>query len=306
MADNSNDWHFKRGLNPGFMEKLKSLAEQGDWFSDVLADRDLILGIRDNYVNVYWRGQSLFKIGGKNGPLRFTTHPKYLIDPRLSKAVSFDGRAFEVGGHKALTTKYDGETLGRMKQAARLYAGDEKKGVHAVVRANPNVIDMEVAFNSAADEENEPHTPRIDLACFEELDGKIRLCFWEAKLYRNGELFADGDTQAPVVEQIKTYRDLIEKHRQEIVDSYRLVARNLAEIARWAPPRKIDPLVEQVASDRAVPIDAGPFVGLIVYGFDADQRDGLRWKTHKAKLTHIPVVAAGEAKNIKLHWTHSG
>jgi len=82
MAGNSNDWHFKRGLNPGFMEKLKSLAEQGGWFSDVLGDRDLILGIRDNYVNVYWRGQSLFKIGGKNGPLRFTTHPKYLIDPR--------------------------------------------------------------------------------------------------------------------------------------------------------------------------------------------------------------------------------
>jgi len=287
------------------MEKLKSLAEQGGWFSDVLGDRDLILGIRDNYVNVYWRGQSLFRISGRNGPLSVTTHPKYLIDPRLSKSVSFDGRAFEVGEHKALTTKYDGETLGRMKRAAGLYALDEKKGVHAVVRANPNVIDMEVAFNCEAEEENESHTPRIDLACFEKLDGEIRLCFWEAKLYRNDELFANGDTDAAVVEQIKTYRDLIEKHRQEIVDSYRLVACNLAEMASWAPVRKPGALVEQIAGDPAVPIDAGPFVGLIVYGFDAAQRDSLRWKTHKAKLTGFPVVAAGDAKNIKLHWKHS-
>jgi hypothetical protein len=307
MADNSNGWHFKHGLKKDFMTELESLAKQGGWFTQVLADPDLILGIRNNYMNVYWHGQSLFKIEPHG---KVSTHPKYLLEPALSKAVRFDGTDFQVGGHTALTTHYDGETtLKRMKKASNNYAGDEKKGVHAVIRApaNPNVIDTEVAFNNEAEEENEPLTPRIDLACFEELDGKIRLCFWEAKLYRNDELVAKGDTEAPVVEQIRRYRELIEKHRQEIVDSYRQVARNLAQIARWVtPPRKIGQLVEQVANDVAIPIDAGPFVGLIVYGFDAAQRDSPRWKAHKAKLRDIPIVSAGDAKNIKLRWTHLG
>jgi hypothetical protein len=37
MADNSNDWHFKRGLKEAFRKELESLAK-GGWFADVLAD----------------------------------------------------------------------------------------------------------------------------------------------------------------------------------------------------------------------------------------------------------------------------
>ena len=256
-------------------------------------------------MNVYWHGQSLFKIRpkGKNGALKVSTHPKYLVDPDLSREVKFNGSVFDVGGHEALTAEYGAKTLAKMKRAAKLYSGDEKDGVHAIALANPDVIDTEVAFNSRAEEENEPRTPRVDLVCLQKSGEEIRLCFWEAKLYRNGELFADGDTEAPVVEQLKIYRNLIKKHRQEIVDSYRQVAQNLAGIASWVKSsRKIGPLVEQVAGDPAVTIDAGPFLGLIVYGFDAAQRDSLRWKKHKAKLRDFPIISAGDAKNIKLRW----
>jgi hypothetical protein len=94
-------------------------------------------------MNVYWRGQSLFKIerNPRKGSLKFSKHPKYLSDPDLSKAVMFDGNTFQVDGHKALTTEYGAETLGLMKRAANLYVGGKKKGVHAVMRApaNPNV-----------------------------------------------------------------------------------------------------------------------------------------------------------------------
>jgi len=113
MADNSNGWHFKRGLENDFMKELESIAEQGGWFAQVLADPDLILGIRNNYLNVYWHGQSLFKIKPHG---KFSTHPKYLIDPGLSKAVMFDGTDFQVEGHNALTAHYDGKTtLKKMK-----------------------------------------------------------------------------------------------------------------------------------------------------------------------------------------------
>jgi diphthamide synthase (EF-2-diphthine--ammonia ligase) len=191
-----------------------------------------------------------------------------------------------------------------MKLAAKPYSGGEKDGVHAISLANPDVIDLEVAFNGEAEEENERVTQRIDLACFEEVEGKLRLRFWEAKLYRNPALFAEGETDAPVVGQVKGYLKLIEQHRKEIVDSYRAVARNLAETASWGgvKSRKIGKLVERVANDEAVVIDEPPFVGLIVYDYDDPQFKSPRWKTHmdKIKKENIFIQSRGKAKGMKL------
>jgi hypothetical protein len=307
MADNSNGCHFKRGLDKDFMAKLKLESQGFGWFADVLADHDLILGIRDNYVNMYWHGQSLFKIerNGLKGSLKFSTHPKYLVNPDLYKPVSFDGSAFQVNGCELVNAEYAGpKTLGRMKRAAQLYRGDEKHGVHAIVRANPNVIDTEVAFSSEAEAEKSACVPRIDLACFEDVNGLIRLRFWEAKLYSNDEIRAEGDTEAQVVGQVRGYRGLIEKHRKDIVDSYREVSSNLVEMARWVTPqRKVGELVKRVADGASFTIDETAFVGLIIYQYvDAHKRSD-RFKTEMKKLRRdalITVLCAGKASEIKL------
>jgi hypothetical protein len=307
MVDNLNRWRFERGLDKDFMEKLEALAKRPGWFADVLADSGLILSIRKNYMNVYRLGQSLFKIerDRKTDPLKFSTHPKYLVDPDLYKAVPFDGLAFMVDKLEPLVKEYTGpKTLNRMKRAAKLYRGDEKNGVQAVVLANPNVIDTEIAFSREAELEKGPSAPRIDLACLEEVEDSIRLRFWEAKLYTNGDIRADGDTVARVVEQVRGYRDLVEKHRDEVVESYRVVARNLVDISCWvAPARKVGPLVKRVADGESLVVDEPPRVGLLIYGYDDAQRRSERWKTHLAKLTkeaHMPVRHAGNAKNIRL------
>ena len=305
MADSSNGWKFKRGLDPGFMDKLEFAAKQGGWFANVLADADLILGIRNNYVNVYRHGQSLFMIkpGGKTGGLHVSTHPKYLLDPDLTRAVTFDGKVFQVGGHKALETEYGPKTLARIKRAADLYSGDEKRGVHAIVRANPNVIDTEVAFNCKGDEETDLVTPRVDLACLAEAEGKIRLCFWEAKLYSNPELRAAGDREAPVVEQVRRYGELIKKHRDQVVQSYCEAAGNLVRIASWAASnRKVGQLVEQAAHGKTVVIDDVPFVGLAIYDYTAADKGSESWKTHIGKLQEggMIVRCRGDAKDIRL------
>jgi hypothetical protein len=227
----------------------------------------------------------------------------------LSKAVRFDGANFLVGEHKALSTTYGPKTLDQMKRAAKLYAGDEKKGVHAVVRSNANVIDTEVTFNSEAEEDDEPLTPRIDLAGFEDEDGEILLRFWEAKLYKNGELRAEGNVEAAVVEQVRGYRKLVEKHQKEIVKSYCTVAGNLVEIAGWAAPeRKVGNLVKLVAAGDDFTVDSPPMVGLVIYGYDGAQKESKRWKADIAKLereTFMPICKAGDPKNIKLHGRRS-
>jgi len=303
MAENSNGWVFKRGLDDGFMKELESLAK-GGWFADVLADPDLILGIRDNYMNVYWRGQSLFLIR-PNGNV--STHPKYLLDPALKRAVNFNGMTFDVQGHKALTGEYDGKTtLEQMKKIANTYAGDEKRGVHVIIRSNKDVIDTEVTFNSEEDEDDERPTQRIDLAAFEDEGGKILLRFWEAKLYTNGELRAQGDEEPPVVGQVRGYRTLVQEHRGEIVDSYRKVAKNFIEIASWSPPqRKVGTLFASVASGDFA-IDEPPMVGLVIFGYSSAQKGSKRWKVDMPKLereTLMPICRAGDPKNIKLRGT---
>lgn len=292
---------FKHGLDPDFMEKLEILAKRPGWFADVLADPGLVLGIRDNYINVYWRGCSLFKIWeGKTGCLKFSTHPKYLVDPDLSKQVEFDGSDFKVTELTALISHYRGsETLDKMRRAAKNYCGDEKEGVHAVICAGENnVIDTEITFEGNLSKAIQ----KIDLACLEEVQGSIRLRFWEAKLYKNDEIHAAGENEPPVVNQVSCYRAKLIEHRDEVIESYRVVARNLVDIARWVGiPGKSGKLIGRVAAGDPVVLDDTPFVGLIVYGFDADQKHGDRWAKDRKKLERkMYVVAKGDPKGIKL------
>jgi hypothetical protein len=314
---NDANWRFERRLDKDFMEKLKLEAKRPGWFADVLADTDLVVGIRKNYVNVYRLGQSLFKIerGGKTG-LKFSTHPKYLLDPDLYKAVSFDGSRFAVDKLEPIMKEYSGlDTLKRMKKGAGLYSGEEKRGVHAIIVANPNVVDTEIAFGHEAQaktdtnlalspEEKGLSARRIDLACFEAVGKSIRLRFWEAKLYKNSEIKAKGDSVAQVIDKVTKYRSLVQKHREEILQSYRVVAENLVEMSHWSDsPRKVGELVKRVADGALFDIDEPPIVGLIVYGYDAAQEKSDSWKAHLTKLKkeeNMPVELAGDAKKVHL------
>ncbi len=297
---------FKRGLDLDFMRKLEILARRPGWFADVLADPDLVLGIRDNYINVYRRGCSLFKIGrdGKNGPLKFSTHPKYLIDPDLSNPVPLrlesGGWEFKVKEITPLIEQYEGsKTLGKMKRAAKYYAGGEKKGVHAVIcDLENNVIDTEITFDHE-EQDQQKTTQRIDIACFEEVESSIRLRFWEAKLYGNGEIWRSKDN---VVDQVTRYRDKLQERRDDVLESYHLVASNLVEIAKWSDGhRKLGGLVEEVAEKkRPIVLDETPFVGLIIFEFDEAQKDSPRWSKLAAKL---PLIARGDPKGMKLRGT---
>ncbi len=299
----ANGSTFKRGLNKDFMTELETLAKRPSWFADVLADPELVLGIRDNYINVYRLGCSLFKIERRGKALTCSTHPKYLVDPDLSKAVPFDGGAFKVKEISPLIETYEGpRTLKKMKRAARIYAGDEKTGVHAVIcSADNNVVDTEVAFEREGEDDDSESIQRVDIASLEEGESSIRLVFWEAKLFTNKELWARGENDPPVVEQISRYRDKLQQHRDEILQSYHDVASNLVEIAKWGGARKPGRLVEEAGKGKSIVLDDPPFVGLIVFEFDAAQRDNDRWRKNRDKLSKkLPLMAAGDPKHLRL------
>ena len=304
---------FKKGLSDAFLGSLEILAQQESWWADVLADEALIIGIRNESLNVYWRGQSLFRVGFAAGKVITTTHPKYLIDPRLAKQVPLVGSTFAVGEitKSGIIATYKGKaTLDAMKRSASLYAGAEKEGVQAIVERTPSVIDVEVALSTSAmddaavEADKLGKTPRIDIAVFEQRSDHVELVFWEAKLFGNKELRAkSGD--APVLGQIAKYRATLEHHRADLVTSYQQVARDMVRIAGMSGGRRsASQVVTAVASGTELCLAQEPFVGLLVFDFDAAQRDGTNWKEHLAKLQGSlgpgSVKAAGSAENLRI------
>ena len=304
---------FRKGLSEAFLAALDALAQRSGWWADVLADRNLLIAVRDESINVYWQGQSLFRVGFVAGAVTATTHPKYLIDPSLAGQVPLIGDTFAVGEVLAskIITRYEGRpTLEAMKRSAKLYAGAEKEGVHAIVGRSASVIDVEVALStstmdSAADDIDKlGKLPRIDIAAFEHRSDHVELVFWEAKLFGNKDLRAKSG-EAPVVGQIAKYRATLDHHRNDLVTSYERVARDMVRIANMSVGRRsVSQVVMSVASGAELRLAQEPSVGLLVFDFDAAQRDGTNWKEHLAKLEDSfgsgRVKAAGSADNLRI------
>lgn len=288
---------FKRGIkNEAFLEGLRRLAAEESWWRDVLLDRSLIVAVRDEYLNVYWQGQSIFTVSFTNGRVAASTHPKYLLNPDVSGQIFLAGGSFELEKLQAtmLIGSYEGPvTLSKLKSAAGLFSGGEKEGVHAIATSNPSVVDVEIAL-SANGTSNVGSVPRLDMAVFEPAAGNVDLVFWEAKLFSNPQV-APGS----IVLQVGKYQRVVEAFQQKLLESYRLVAQNLVEISNMSGGlRQVGQAVQHVA-DGSAQLSVSPLnIGIIVYGYDADhQRPGSRGKTLKKELVQsLSELGIGEKR----------
>ena len=294
---------FKRGLSEHFIAALEELGRKPGWWHDVLADVSLIIGIRNEKFDVYWNGQSLFNVDFQGGRLYVNTHVKYLLDPDRSDRVALN----ENGTFSVVSTPmlegYASGTLSKLKRAADLFSGMEKQGVHAIVRANENIIDVEIRLD-AKDLNSDRDQPRIDIAAFEQRPDGVELVFWEAKLFANKELRAAGP--APVVKQIKEYQQVLQARQSDVLSSYRRVAKNLVAIAQMSDGiRKVGSAIQAVADGEELRMSSTANVGLVIFGFDADQKavGGIGHKHFeklKAELGDKMVRASGVADGLKL------
>ena len=222
-----NGGGFECRLNMGclnrFIRGLAAEAKKGGWWADVLADRELIVATRGDSLNVYWRGQSIFRVVESLAGLAITTHEKYLLDPTLRSQVPLaaDG-SFQIEKllERGFIKKYEGkETLRKLKKASEHFFGLEKAGCHEIAVKNGSVVDCEIAFPGFIDtnDDSETDSGRIDFACFQEFGDGVRLVFWEAKHYSNKELRADLRTDAlpPVCDQIQRYKKFVVSHQSD-------------------------------------------------------------------------------------------
>lgn len=306
-----SNWTFKRHLTEPFVEALVAEAAKGGWWSDVLADRDVIVALRDDYLNVYHRGQALFTVTlSSAGRLQATTHPKYLIDPALKSQVRFDGRTYlhNQKQEHLLGEWYDG-ALSRLKKSAALYSGAEKTGCHVATRGRNDLLDVEIVFRREKLDGDDParDLPRIDmLRLVPDGPDVAALEFWEAKVFGNKELGSMGYNakaeaepnpvfiKRDVLDQIEDYSNIIKQHLDDLVSSYSIACKQLATIYAGHDRFSSDSIIGQVAScDRRLVAGPGgePQVNLLLFGFDAAQK-----KSSTAAFTQLKTELAKRGK----------
>lgn len=302
-----------RALGEPFLAALKALATapHGGWWADVLADPDLLLAVRDRSLNVYYRGASLFRITPAGAGVSAETHVKYLVRQRQALTRLGQDGGFALDPGTAVWTRYEGPgTLAEMKRAAAALSGLEKAGVHALVKASSNVVDVEIALTGAPMEAAPAErdgaeadamllvpdtaasvtpTPaqtrqdRLDAASLEERGAadEAWLVFHEAKLAANPSL--RSRTTPAIVTQVARYRATLTEQAERLAKSYPALCHDLVRLDALrgavratrglAAMPTLDPLVDEVArGTRRLRVDTEPRI--VVFGFDADQRDG--------------------------------
>ena len=231
---------FNRGLDAGFVEALNQTYEKQTWWKSMMDDPDLHLGIRNNYLNMYYAGNSLINLlyNPNSEQLIGKTHYKFLLDPyKYLYIQTSNGKTyFDDDGLKTLFIKQLSE-LKQIKRASLYYAGDEKKGIQKILMCNHNIIDLEIALTDKGSngkteelldvERKRSTAPRIDFAALHKRENGWELVFFEAKLFSNPELRASGDNEPKIVQQIKGYNKLIEDQLPNIKESYIRVCKNL-------------------------------------------------------------------------------
>lgn len=290
-----------RALDPAFLDALEELATDstGNWWRDVLQHPDLVLAVRRNSINAYYRGASIFRIGWKPGQVIPFTHAKYLVRPTQTY-VALERGEFRFDARDVLQKTYLGmETLNEMCRAASRYAGAEKAGLHPMLAGNADVIDAEIALTrlSSPDDDGEEEIDvserrqdRIDAAIATLENGVPTIRFYEAKHFTNSALRASGDNLPNVVHQVTDYEKALEAYRAELSAGYVETARALLRFNDMrmqafgeSAARSIAPAIRQIAETEPPPvIDTLPH--LIIYGFDKAQRDDPAWGKHLAKL----------------------
>lgn len=276
---------FNRGLDDAFVTALNEKYDESGWWRKIVDDQEIFLAIRENYVNVYYRGCSLLRLDWKAGAIIGETHYKYLLNPSISKpyAKVDDGQVSLPGDTRSLFLN-SLDDLSGVKKAARPYAGDEKTAVHDILAANPNILDVEIAFGTGGTGKTDPSAPRVDFAAIQNSGEGAKIVFFEAKHFDNKALRASGDAKPDVVRQIEAYSGQLKEHRAAVIESYRRVCGNLRHL-HGVPERHPHrhAMIEGLADrSRALDVDEHPV--LILFGFDEDQKKGTIWKEHHGKL----------------------
>lgn len=301
---------FKRGLPQGALEHLEKNC---GWWRDVVSytyeergtgiRRPLLFALRDGYFNLYAEGQSVLKVGfdaRRNGDLRVSCklHRKYVEEQAQGQGyLDFDGKVVTQRRERRHVANYDGPaTLERWVKAARHYSGKEKMGAAVIANEHPEVIDVEMALpaNDPASLKEKKVANRMDIVALERHGEGVRLAFYEAKLFSNGELRSKTFQPRVLGRQLENYRTYVSApdRRQEVLAAYE----NACSIAVKVDSmfgRQTHSLVQAVAKGARLDLDPQPRLVIFDYG-DNQIGDGTAWHPHEQVLRKAVSLTMGK------------
>lgn len=221
---------FKRGLsNPYALEATKEFlsSEVGEIICN---DQSIQLCIRDNYINIYYKGCSVLKYSPLARKNKYLIHSKYLDGGDGETYVSLDLARGEDSG-KIL------QLLSNLDKPLNQYICGEKESL-ARYLLNPNqqpfLLDLEVAFVRERNQEEKARSTtnrdyiadRIDMACIVKEDNNLILRLVEVKVYTDPRLRSSINGGQEVLNQMRHYRAFLKDQKVNIQTSYRNIADN--------------------------------------------------------------------------------
>ena len=123
---------FNRGItNEKFINALNALyTDKNSFWHKMVTDKDLFIAIRKEYLNVYYKGQSLCRLDYKSF-VRGTTHKKYLGVNKPGYFYSNNGIfSSEISEISSLSE------IAQLKQNITKHIGKEKKKSNTVIVNN--------------------------------------------------------------------------------------------------------------------------------------------------------------------------
>ncbi len=258
---------FKRGIkNPKFIDALNVLyADKTSFWYKMVNNPQLYIAIRDNYINVYYKGQSLCKLAYcRDGKIKGETNHKYINKTLSKKTVnSYNGL---ICGTQHITSLDQVEDL---INNAEEYALEEKKSSYGYILSNKSILDVEITFNAT----DEIKRSSIDYLEATIKQGKLVLNFYEAKHCSNAEIVSR--TEPKVFEQLDRYEKYLISQEANIQSSYKLVCNNILDLNL----SERFPLAQTVLEDNlSLVVNRLPY--LIIFG-ESHNSD---WNKHVAKL----------------------
>lgn len=305
---------FERDLTESMIATLnEEYSRNGGWWR-VLADHpDTLIAIRNKYLNVYRNGCSIAQVEqSTDGGLAISVHYKFLlkktVDPLYYPCP--DGSPAIPNPRTLLISSLS--DIGDIIYWTDTLGGLEKTGVHRVIRANKNVIDTEIALPGIQTDENDlPGTldesdvsgsldgsevpaslvksksSRIDFCAVQNEGSQLWLRFFEAKDYSYRSALRASDEQLPkVVAQLLRYRKKLDEQntRDQIKAAYERSIKLAQTIEGTNVLGKNIPHIQLSDLER---MQVDPVPRLVVFGFDADQKNGSFFRKHMKKLREV-------------------
>ena len=261
---------FSRQVDDGLIANLK---KTNLWTKKLEADcikGNVFLAIRDDCISFYHKGGGFYNFRKKG----FSTNVQYAV------TIDKEGYIYEnCLGNAVISNFFDG--YDRIKKNCEQYSKkSEAEGVSWVYHKYPynsaksNVVVLDVEITASGEKD------RIDILLFNKQQQTLR--FIEAKLFSNDDI--RSKTRPKVIDQLDGYKDMIKKRHDEFLSAYQKYIDTLNSIfgLKLPKPKKID-----------------DNLGLLIFGFDEDQRAGrLQRDIKKLKSYGALCYPIGEIKGI--------